>query len=260
MRFGWLTLAHSDSSDADARGIDEQLEQAVLADTLGFHGVWLTEHNFTGESIYCDPIVFAATLAARTERIRIGFAVIQLALRHPVRLAVQLALLDNLCQGRLDVGVGRGSIYNEYEYTGYGLTSADARERADETLEVLTRAWTESPFRFEGKYYQLSFPELRPRPRQAAAPAHLAQRGLPRVVPRERQARRADPDVSDRDRADPGAATASTPTGSPRAATTRDSSGAASPRRPSGATCTSARARPRPRTRWPPRSSTPAST
>jgi alkanesulfonate monooxygenase SsuD/methylene tetrahydromethanopterin reductase-like flavin-dependent oxidoreductase (luciferase family) len=55
--------------------------------------------------------VFAAALAARTQRIRIGFAVIQLALRHPVRLA----LLDNLCGGRLDVGVGRGSIYNEYE-------------------------------------------------------------------------------------------------------------------------------------------------
>ena len=170
MRFGWLTLAHSASPAADAQGIDEQLEQATLADALGFDGVWLTEHNFTGESIYCDPIVFAAALAARTERIRIGFAVIQLALRHPVRLAVQLALLDNLCKGRLDVGVGRGSIYNEYEFVGYGLRSDDSRERAAETLEILTRAWTEAPFRFDGKFYQLSFPELRPRTWQSPHP------------------------------------------------------------------------------------------
>jgi alkanesulfonate monooxygenase SsuD/methylene tetrahydromethanopterin reductase-like flavin-dependent oxidoreductase (luciferase family) len=170
MRFGWLTLAHSASPAADAQGIDEQLEQAILADTLGFDGVWLTEHNFTGESIYCDPIVFAAALAARTERIRIGFAVIQLALRHPVRLAVQLAVLDNLSRGRLDVGVGRGSIYNEYEFVGYGLRSDDSRERAAEALEILTRAWTEAPFRHEGKFYQLAFPELRPRTWQSPHP------------------------------------------------------------------------------------------
>ena len=170
MRFGWLTLAHSPSPAEDYGAILEQLEQACLADTLGFDGVWLTEHNFTGEAVYSDPIPFASALAARTSRVRIGFAVIQLALRHPIRLAVQLALLDNLCGGRLDVGVGRGSIYNEYEFVGYGLRSDDARERATEALEVLTRAWTEAPFSYEGKYFQLSLPELRPRPYQRPHP------------------------------------------------------------------------------------------
>src|SRR5207237_2299372 len=116
MRFGWLTLAHSPSPEEDGTAIAQQLEQACLAEALGFDGVWLTEHNFTGEAVYCDPIPFASALAARTSRVRIGFAVIQLALRHPVRLAVQLSVLDNLSRGRLDVGVGRGSLYNEYEY------------------------------------------------------------------------------------------------------------------------------------------------
>ena len=69
-------------------------------------------------------------MAARTTRVRIGFAVIQMALRHPIRLAVQLALLDNLSHGRIDVGVGRGSLYNEYEYVGYGLRSDDGPERS----------------------------------------------------------------------------------------------------------------------------------
>ena len=92
MKFGWLTLAHSPSPAQDARAIFEQLEQATLAEEVGFDGVWLTEHNFTGESVYADPIPFAAALAMRTQRIRIGFAVIQMALRHPVRLATQLSL------------------------------------------------------------------------------------------------------------------------------------------------------------------------
>jgi alkanesulfonate monooxygenase SsuD/methylene tetrahydromethanopterin reductase-like flavin-dependent oxidoreductase (luciferase family) len=170
MRFGWLTLAHSPAPEEDYAAIGQQLEQAVLADALGFDGVWLTEHNFTGEAVYSDPIPFASAVAARTSRVRIGFAVIQLALRHPVRLAVQLALLDNLSRGRLDVGVGRGSIYNEYEFVGYGLRSDDARERATEALEVLTRAWTEAPFSYHGKYFQLSLPELRPRPYQRPHP------------------------------------------------------------------------------------------
>src|SRR5215468_7421146 len=107
MKFGWLTLAHSPSPGHDAQAIFEQLEQATLAEELGFAGVWLTEHNFTGESVYADPIPFAAALAMRTARIRIGFAVIQMALRHPVRLATQLSLLDNLTGGRVDIGVGR---------------------------------------------------------------------------------------------------------------------------------------------------------
>jgi alkanesulfonate monooxygenase SsuD/methylene tetrahydromethanopterin reductase-like flavin-dependent oxidoreductase (luciferase family) len=134
VRFGWLTLAHSPSPEADYASIEQQLTQACHADALGFHGIWLTEHNFTGEAIYCDPIPFAATLAARTSRARIGFAVLQMPLHHPVRLATQLALLDNLCRGRLDVGLGRGTLYNEYEFVGYGLRSDDSRARSEEAM------------------------------------------------------------------------------------------------------------------------------
>jgi alkanesulfonate monooxygenase SsuD/methylene tetrahydromethanopterin reductase-like flavin-dependent oxidoreductase (luciferase family) len=170
MRFGWLTLAHSPSGAADHAAIHELLTQACFAETAGFDGVWLTEHNFTGESVYCDPIPFASAVAARTSRIRLGFAVIQLALRHPIRLATELALLDNLSNGRIDVGVGHGTNFNEYEFVGYGLRSDDSRERAAETLEVMLRAWTEAPLEHHGKFYQLSLPELRPHPRQRPHP------------------------------------------------------------------------------------------
>ena len=137
MKFGWLTLNHSPSAAEDGVAIDEQLQQACLAEALGYDSVWLTEHNFTGESVYGDPIPFASALAMKTERIRIGFAVIQMALRHPVRVATQLSVVDNLCKGRLDVGVGRGTIFNEYEFVGYGLDSSDSRERFAESLEIM---------------------------------------------------------------------------------------------------------------------------
>src|SRR6516225_12329510 len=185
MKFGWLTLAHSPSPQDDARSIFEQLEQAQLAEQVGFDGVWLTEHNFTGESVYVDPIPFAAALAMRTQRIRIGFAVLQMALRHPVRLATQLSLLDNLTGGRVDIGVGRGTIFNEYEFVGFGLRSDDARERMAEALDVMKRAWTAAPLDHKGKYFTLCLPALRPA-RAAAAPADLAQRRLGRLVPRLR--------------------------------------------------------------------------
>jgi len=170
MQFGWLTLGLSPTPDEDAAAIDAAVAQACFAETAGFDGIWLTEHNFTGESVYCDPIPFASVVAARTSRIRIGFAVLQLALRHPIRLATQLALLDNLSGGRLDVGVGHGTNYNEYEFVGYGLRSDDSRARMAETLEVMLRAWTEAPLVHHGKFYQLSLPALRPRPRQRPHP------------------------------------------------------------------------------------------
>src|SRR4029453_16877818 len=179
MRFGWLTPAHSPPPRGDHAAIAEQLEQACMAEAVGFDSVWLTEHNFTGEAVYCDPIPFASALAARTSRVRIGFAVIQLALRHPIRLAVQLALLDNLSGGRLDVGVGRGSLYNEYEFVGYGLRSDDSRERSGEALEILTRAWTEEPFSFQGKFLQVSLPALRPRVYQRPHPPIWRSVGTP---------------------------------------------------------------------------------
>ncbi len=170
MKFGWLTLAHSPSPEEDALAIDQQLAQACHAEVVGFDGVWLTEHNFTGESVYSDPIPFVGALAMKTSRVRIGFAVIQMALRHPIRLATQLALLDNLTKGRLDVGVGRGSIFNEYEYLGYGLKSADSRERMTEVLDILTRAWSGEPLDYQGKFFQVKLPSLRPRPYQRPHP------------------------------------------------------------------------------------------
>jgi alkanesulfonate monooxygenase SsuD/methylene tetrahydromethanopterin reductase-like flavin-dependent oxidoreductase (luciferase family) len=166
MRFGWLTLSLSPSPEEDAERIDQQIEQVRFAERLGFGDVWLTEHYFTGESVYNDALLFASAVAMRTERIRIGFAVLQLPFHHPVRLAVQLALLDNLSRGRIDVGVGKGTIYNEYEFVGHGLRSEDSRERMEESIDIIGRLWGGGPVTYSGKYFQVQVPQLRPRPVQ----------------------------------------------------------------------------------------------
>jgi alkanesulfonate monooxygenase SsuD/methylene tetrahydromethanopterin reductase-like flavin-dependent oxidoreductase (luciferase family) len=170
MQFGWLTLALSPSPEEDAARIEQQIEQVCYAEELGFSDVWLTEHYFTGESVYNDSLLFASALAVKTSRIRIGFAVVQMPFHHPVRLAVQLALLDNLSHGRIDVGIGKGTVYNEYEFVGHGLRSHDSRERMEEAVEILERAWREAPLTYDGKFYKVHVPELRPRPVQRPGP------------------------------------------------------------------------------------------
>jgi alkanesulfonate monooxygenase SsuD/methylene tetrahydromethanopterin reductase-like flavin-dependent oxidoreductase (luciferase family) len=70
MQFGWLTLALSPTPDEDAARIEQQIEQVCAAEYLGFSDVWLTEHYFTGESVYNDALLFAAALTMRTTRVR----------------------------------------------------------------------------------------------------------------------------------------------------------------------------------------------
>ena len=170
MQFGWLTLQMSPSPDEDAQRIDNLIDQVCGAERLGFSDVWLTEHYFTGESVYSDSLMFAAALAMKTERVRIGFAVVQMPFHHPVRLAVQLALLDNLSKGRIDVGIGKGTVYNEYEFVGHGLRSTDSRERMEEAVEILELAWRGAPFRYDGKFHSVQVPALRPKPVQPEPP------------------------------------------------------------------------------------------
>ena len=107
-----------------------------------------------GAVAYADPLVFGAAVAARTKRVKIGFAVVELAMHHPIRLAVQTSVLDNLSHGRLIVGTGRGSAFNHYEYIGFGMSMEDGIERLEESEELLVKAWTETGFKHEGDHWQ----------------------------------------------------------------------------------------------------------
>jgi alkanesulfonate monooxygenase SsuD/methylene tetrahydromethanopterin reductase-like flavin-dependent oxidoreductase (luciferase family) len=170
MRFGTFVFSISHDPSEDHQVIENTLREVELAEAIGLDAVWLTEHHFDGAVAYADPLVFGAAVAMRTRRVRIGFAVVEMALHHPMRLAVQTSLLDNLSRGRLIVGTGRGSAYNEFEYLGFGTTMDEGRQLMAEAEDLLVKAWTGENVEHRGKYWHLSFPRLRPPPYQKPHP------------------------------------------------------------------------------------------
>jgi alkanesulfonate monooxygenase SsuD/methylene tetrahydromethanopterin reductase-like flavin-dependent oxidoreductase (luciferase family) len=164
MKFGNFLFPDCRDPARDGIVIDETLREAWLSDELGVDVIWLAEHHFDGICVYVDPISFAGALATSTRHSKIGFAVVQTALHHPIRLAEQVAVLDNITKGRLVVGLGRGSSYNIYDYHGFGIDHHEAEERLEEAEKILLQAWTSEEFTHRGKYWNLDVPMLRPRP------------------------------------------------------------------------------------------------
>ena len=155
----------------DQRVIEETLAEGQLCDSLGMEMLWLAEHHFDGICAYVDPVTFAAALASSTKQIHIGFAVAQMSLHHPIRMAEQMSLIDNISKGRLLVGLGRGTAYNIYDYQGYGIDPAEAYDRLVESEEIMIKAWTTENYEHKGKYWNLKLPMLRPRPFTQPHPA-----------------------------------------------------------------------------------------
>jgi alkanesulfonate monooxygenase SsuD/methylene tetrahydromethanopterin reductase-like flavin-dependent oxidoreductase (luciferase family) len=144
----------------------EALQQAVLAEDLGFVSVWFTEHHFFRHGIVSDSLLMLANLAARTSTVRLGTAVSVLPLHNPVRLAESAAMVDVLSGGRLDLGIGRG--YQQPEFGGFGLDLAEKEAMFDEAVVVLQKCWGEESFTHEGKYW--NFIDASPQPRFVQQP------------------------------------------------------------------------------------------
>jgi len=164
MKVGVFLFHESRDPTADDRVIGEAIEEAKLAEDEGMDAIFLVEHHFDGNCAYVDPATFASALAMATNRIKIGFAVLQTSLYHPLRMAEQISLIDNLSRGRLIVGLGRGSLVNTHEYTGYQIDPDSAQERFEEIEKILLQCWTQEKVVHAGKYWNFEIPMLRPRP------------------------------------------------------------------------------------------------
>ena len=172
MQFGHMIYEiNPRGREFDYDHIQEALYQARLAEELGYDAVWFGEHHFTGESAYGDPIVFATAVAMQTKRVKLGFAVLEMAMNHPVRVAVQTALLDNLSEGRVLVGTARGSRINAYEYTGFGTTVQKGIDSIDEAEDLLIKTWTNTDgLHYNGEHFQVALPSGRPQTYQKPHP------------------------------------------------------------------------------------------
>ena len=170
MKFGLLYLPtyvpELDGPEATFYG--RMLEQMEVADELGYASVWLTEHHFNvyGGTVP-NPAVLGAVVAARTRRIRIGTAVTVLPLHNPLTVAEDFAMLDVISAGRLDFGVGRGSVIREAEE--FGVTDTSLALTAEAT-DLIVQLWTRRRVDFEGDYFHVRGVQLLPRPIQQPHP------------------------------------------------------------------------------------------
>jgi alkanesulfonate monooxygenase SsuD/methylene tetrahydromethanopterin reductase-like flavin-dependent oxidoreductase (luciferase family) len=147
----------------------ETIEQIIHGDKLGFDTAWLAElHFFRQFSIMPGPLFVATAAAQRTRRIRFGTGVTLLPFHHPLRVAAEAATVDILSNGRLDLGVGRGTIAVHFQ--GFNVNRDESRERFEESLGIITKAWTQERFAHNGKYFQFPETSLFPKPLQKPHP------------------------------------------------------------------------------------------
>jgi probable F420-dependent oxidoreductase len=167
---------------ADARApmpARELAERARRAEAVGFHALVVPDHLIDQLS----PVPAMAVVAAATERLRIGAFVLNNDLRHPAVLAQDLASLDVLSEGRLDVAIGAGWNVPEYEAIGLPFEPGGTRvERLEEAVAVLKGCFGGGEFSLRGRHYAITDYDARPKPVQRPHPPFLIGGGGARIL------------------------------------------------------------------------------
>ena len=160
----------------------ETLEQIAWADGLGFGAAWLSEHHFTDEGYLPALTPMLGAIAMRTTRMRLGTAVLLAPLYHPLRLAEELAVVDALCGGRIDLGIAPGYRLKEFEVMG--VTKSERGTRTDEIIELLLAAWSMPRVTYRGRHFQFDDVAVAPKPVQRPHPPVAVGGEGPRVLER----------------------------------------------------------------------------
>ena len=175
MHIGLMMECDYRAGKTQEEAFQEAFSTAAHAEEWGFDGVWLAERHFAPPesgraipSVVASPLIIATAIAAKTTRIRVGTAVLVLPLGHPVRMAEEVATLDHISQGRLDLGIGRSGF--PWAYEGYDIPYAESRERFREFFDIMRLAWTQERFSYEGKYYAFRDVRMIPKPYQKPHP------------------------------------------------------------------------------------------
>src|SRR5689334_10322438 len=149
MDIGVFQLLPRGRAATDREVVEQALWEVDFAERHGFESVWVTEHHFSGYGSIGVPSVYAAGIAQRTKRIRIGYAVAVIPLHHPLRLAEEISWVDHLSEGRLVVGVGPG--FSPFEFGAFGVPVDERHARFLEGFDLLLRALGEPEINFQGR-------------------------------------------------------------------------------------------------------------
>ena len=149
-----------DSGISDSQLYDEILEQVKWLDQIGAELVWFTEHHFIEDSYLPSWIPVASAMASVTKNVRFGTDICLMPFNHPIRLAEDLAVLDNISNGRVEVGLGMG--YAPHEFKGFGFPISHRLSLMNEGIEVLQRCFTGERFSYKGKRYNFEDVKITP--------------------------------------------------------------------------------------------------
>ena len=155
--------AHRGLGEPYDKAYREAIELAAEANRLGFHSIWASEHHGEADGYCPSPVVACAALAVAAPNCRIGQAVALAPLHgHPMRLAEDLSVVDNLSGGRIEIGLGQG--YRPAEFEMFGWPYVRRTSAFEEALDTLEKAWTGEPFDYQGRSYKVKAGLLRPPP------------------------------------------------------------------------------------------------
>ena len=170
MKFGIFVFGDNppELGRSNQKYYEEVLTMAEWAEELGFDSFWLGEHHLYWYGTCVSPPMVIAALGQRTKKIRLGPAVSVLPLRHPLLVAEEYALADNLCGGRLNFAIGSG--FSPVEYKAFGMTMEEAREKYWEAFDLILKSWTQETFSHHGKHYQIENGSLYMKPLQKPLP------------------------------------------------------------------------------------------
>jgi alkanesulfonate monooxygenase SsuD/methylene tetrahydromethanopterin reductase-like flavin-dependent oxidoreductase (luciferase family) len=167
LKFGILLPVEGNVTDGNPNA-ELAIRAAETSEELGYDSVWAGERLLLSQRF--DPISILGAVAARTNRVRIGTAVLIAPLRPPVILADQLASLDNISNGRLIAGFGVGADRIKVEYESVGVPFLERGGRLDECIQILNQLWTGRSVSFNGKYHELNNVQMKLKPKQKNGP------------------------------------------------------------------------------------------
>ncbi len=149
-------------SRTDREVYQNELRLADLAEPLGFESIWGVEHHFTDYTMCPDVLQFLTYMAGRTARLQLGSMVVVLPWHDPLRVAEQISMLDNVSNGRLILGLGRGA--GKVEFDGFRLPMEESRQRFVESAEMLLRGLESGYCEYDGVFIKQPRVAIRPAP------------------------------------------------------------------------------------------------
>jgi alkanesulfonate monooxygenase SsuD/methylene tetrahydromethanopterin reductase-like flavin-dependent oxidoreductase (luciferase family) len=183
VEFGYFTLSdnhYENNPRTPNQFVADITAEALHAEELGMHSVWIGEHHFNSLGVLSCPELVLGHVAAKTTRVRLAPAVTVLPLHHPIRVAEQWATLDLLSNGRVDFACGRG--YDRREYEPFRVSFDDNQSIFEEGLELVRQLWqADGRISHHGKHYSFDNVRITPKPVQRPIPTYVGSFSKPSI-------------------------------------------------------------------------------